>query len=246
MKTLDTIKQELSGLFEQSKKEGIFWDFNDGADDAEEQAKDCMVGRLIYYLYDLFDDKSVALRTIGLLTAFNARRSLACWFLYCVDERPKAIVDRLLDFWLSPDADISLIDESWLTEIVPTDPTGHPIVHCREEDMSYVSGGIVVAAKFALERKLIDAIQALCDAWSAWGLSPAGGYEHDLDVWSYEIAAPCAIEMREMSVDEQFAYGDFYMVSPTGHSLRSILLGEVSPEEVARERIRRGIPFMET
>lgn len=242
MKSLDMIKGELSDLYEKSRM-CVSWEFNENAEDAEEQAKDCLPGRLVCYLYDLFDDKAKAIRAIGLLTAFNVRRSLACWFLYCINERPRNIAFSMVEFWLSPDADVSLIDESWLNKTVAIDAHGGLIQDCRSQDTDFVNGAIALATKFALERKLVDAIDALCWAWSAWELSPAGGYDHDLDIWSYKVAAPCAAEMREMTSEEQLAFGNLDMLICTGHTLGSVILGEINPEEVVEKMIRYGIPF---
>ncbi len=212
------VKNDLNKIAEKAKKEGLLWDFDDESENAEEEYKISVPGRIIDYIYKKTSDKEVAIQTIGLLTTYAARRSLSCWFLYCKYDYPLYVTYQLEDYWINSFPDHQTIDPSWCQQIAPVDSDGNLIVDCRYSDTSLSSLSVAEAAKFALSKNFATAACSIICAYDAFGQSPLGGYDGKLDEyggirlfpkWVVEIAVPVIMEKQVMDIDELFGLSDF-------------------------------------
>lgn len=203
---------EIASIIEKAEAEGLFWDFYEDAENVSESSQNTIPGRLVEYLYELGPDIESANRTIGFLTTYAARRSLSCWFVYCIDRRPLAAANGLMDFWLSTNPDSRAIDPEWFQEIQPTTADGARILDCRWGDTFSASSAVTHAARFAAAHSPLDAITALSHAFIAFDVSPLAPDKFEL--WLSDIAYPCARARKRMSLEEQFALAAFDIPKP--------------------------------
>src|SRR5262245_36638596 len=99
-------------LIESLTAAGLNWDFYEDAAKLEDVRENTISGQIISHV-----DQLGGPRAVGLLVAFAARRSLACWFLYCTDTRPLATVEALIQHWLV--AQNAPVPSAWLAPIKP-------------------------------------------------------------------------------------------------------------------------------
>lgn len=195
-------------VVKRAELDQLNWDFYEDAEDAQEYAKTSTVpGRIVEFLISEINDKNEVDRTMGLLTTFAAKRSLACWFLYCEGEFPLIVANSLEKYWVEYSPDIRHIDEAWLDITEPTE-NGYPIIDCRWQDTHAASSAVAHAARFAKSQLPHDAIISLSHAFIAFDISPVGSYVKFVD-WLINIAAPCAFERKYMPSEKMYAMADF-------------------------------------
>lgn len=150
----------------------------------------------------------IAFRTVALTCAFAARRSLACWFVYCDDTSPSDTVRRLITAIIEEDR--SLIGKA---DTEPTFPKkgGMPIEDCRQSDTLSASTAVAYAVAYFLTRDDNFAAYSLSYSVGAFEDSPIGSdsYEELFSRWLLEVAIPAAAEGRDMTTDEQEMFIDF-------------------------------------
>lgn len=198
---------DLRRELELAEQDNLTWDFYEDHEDARQHALNTVPGRVVTALFREIDDVDLAARTVGLLSAFAARRSLACWFVYCADEYPLGIANQVIDYWVYPRGNRVVISPEWTTCRWPTDKEG-PIVDCRSQETVAASEAVSSAAKFALTGDSHAAILALSLPHVAFDVSPIG-HSNDFAAWLIHVAAKVAFAGREMSAEEQFALADF-------------------------------------
>jgi len=197
--------QDLRLVIEEAVGADLPWDFYEDGDEVAERAWQTVPGRIVAHLLASPPGWETAERIIGLLTAFAARRSLACWFAYCEEELPLSIAERLVEKWLPPQEGRGAVEEAWLVETPPRE-NGIAITDCRRSDTGAASSAVAHAARFAKARVALDAITSLSHAFIAFD---ATGRGRRFVEWLVGYAAPAAREGRALSAEEQFALADF-------------------------------------
>jgi hypothetical protein len=204
------MNDNLAFVVSRAKKDCISWDYHPSMANADWAIENCGAALFISEFSKLCTGSVSATVSLGLLIAFAARRSLVCWFVYCEATHPLMVVDQVIEYWLDLAAGSSAprqIDESWLVPATPK-RNGREIVDCRWQDTHSASAAVASAARFAKWGERSDATACLSAAHCAWDISPAGGPD-GFEQWLVNVAAPCAIDRRRMTVTEQFAYADF-------------------------------------
>ncbi|WP_278468830.1 hypothetical protein [Gimesia maris] len=199
--------KNIADVIKHAESDQLFWDFYEEAENAQEDAKNTVPGRIIDFLLNDRNDRNEAARTIGLLTTFAARRSLVCWFFYCENESPLFVANSLERYWVDCWPEITHIDESWLAKTKPSE-NGNLIIDCRWQDTYSASSAVAHAARFAKNQVPHDAIISLSHACIAFQISPTGSSVKFID-WLVNIAVPCAFEGNYMPSEKMFAMADF-------------------------------------
>jgi hypothetical protein len=141
---------------------------------------------------------------LAFLTLAVAKRSLACWELYCDRDDPIRAVEaaeRAIRFG-------GPVPTEQLEE--PAEPTfgGVPIVDCRACDTGSASDAVAHLVRFVRRRDPLDAIFCLSAAEIAFDQSPLGERD-DFHRWLRDVALPAAVERRPLSSDEESAYRQY-------------------------------------
>jgi hypothetical protein len=159
-------------------------------------------------LGSVIDDPETAHVATALTCAFSARRSLACWFLYCDDTRPLQLADRLISAIPGDNTVVITRDDTR-----PCEPTenGVPITDCRQVDTLSASTSVARAAAYFLTRNREHAVFCLAVVFCAFSESPIAphDYEERMLEWLLTVAIPAAAERRELTLEEQAALADF-------------------------------------
>lgn len=198
---MDKIAIAVAQLVEDSKDGSMSWEFDENASMARQYASECVQGRIIACIEENFGDRALSDRVIGLLTAFSARRSLVAWCIYCDSVQPITVVDNVISFWLHHTPLQS-------TAVEEPSENGVPIIDCRWGDTHSAASAVKNAAEFVVVRDWYVATLSLVCAFLGFALSPAGSVDTYVK-WLVEFALPCAIELRQMTVEEQFALADY-------------------------------------
>jgi hypothetical protein len=190
---------DFNNLIETLEAEGLNWDFYEVDATLEEVRENTVSGQVVARVESLGGP-----RAAGLLTAFAARRSLACWFVYCADLRPLEIADAVIEHWVI--FQNTTLPKSWSKPIKPMEGN-KPIVDCRYSDTASASSAVAHAAKYAGDRNLLDAITSLSHAVGAFDCSPIGS-TYVFEKWLLDYAIPIAMQGRAMTEYEAFADAD--------------------------------------
>jgi hypothetical protein len=187
-------------LIDTLRSEGLNWGFYEDGAKLEDVRENSVSGQVISRLNEMGGP-----RAVGLLIAFAARRSLACWFLYCTDTRLAEIAEDVIQHWL-----IFQNGTLPISATIPIQPMegDEPIVDCRFSDTSAASSAVAHAAKYARDRNLLDAMISLSHARSSFNNSPVGSV-FAFDKWLIDYAIPIALQGREMTEQEAFANADY-------------------------------------
>jgi hypothetical protein len=194
------MNRDFKTLIESLQADGLNWDFYEPVATLESVRESTISGQVVSRLESLGGP-----RAVGLMTAFAARRSLVCWFVYCTDGRPLEIADAVIEHWLVSQNE--MMPKSWTEEIRPME--GHKqIVDCRYSDTAQASSAVAHAAKYARDRDLLAAITSLAHAEGSFDCSPVGS-TIVFAKWLVDYAIPIALAGRAMTEVEFFADADF-------------------------------------
>ena len=143
----------------------------------------------------------VARRRLARLALFAARRALACWELYCDEDRPRRAVEAV-----GRHLDGGAAAAPWDEFSIAAGPAyrGRPITDCRFCDTSCAAESAAHAALFVRGGDIDDAYRCVGYADMAFDQSPLREEDHFRE-WLLDVAVPAAFEDREMTATEQEA-----------------------------------------
>ncbi len=213
---------DLRAIIHDASADELAWDFWEDDPDVLRKCRDTVPGRIITAIEKMpHREGRDPIDVMGLLVAYTARRSLACWFVYCQSKTPLEAVALVVTFWLTSAQARESIDESMF---IPCEPmsNGQRIVDCRRTDTIGASSAVAYAAKFTQTRSPIDAIHALSYSHMAYDTSPIGSIRI-FERWLAECAWPSAFGLTAMSRVEQTAFADFVFPVEMQEALRENL-----------------------
>jgi hypothetical protein len=198
---------ELSKLIDSFRIKDLDWDFDDESETVEEDYKLSVPGKIVDCIYNSIEDKTAAIRSIGLLSTYAAMRSLMCWFLYCDNKTPLLTCLKLENYWLNEYPLSNGLDDSLCEEVELIDREGDRIVDCRVADTSSVARAVSSAALFALNKSLYHVAYSLSCVDNAFNQSPADCV-YTFEKWFFDVAIPITMQGRALTNDELFALAE--------------------------------------
>jgi hypothetical protein len=187
------MKRTLRNVIEEALDDGLNWGFYEPTATESSVMSGSISGKVFEFLRD-----SLSERSVGLLTVFASRRSLACWFLYCDDLQPLETNLGLSKWWIENKK--NPIPRLWLESVEPKE-RGTKIVDCRFTDTMFASSAVCHAAKYAASRRPLDAIISIAHSHASFDTSPFGQIV-EFEDWLVNVALPVAVEPRDMTYDE--------------------------------------------
>lgn len=165
--------------------------------DASTPAADLWASPLGVFV-DAFKGKCQSALGMRLLALFAARRALACWRLYCDDPVPLDGVSAAENCVMGGASDEILRFRE------PAKPSfrGTPIVDCRECDTSCAATAVAYMARVIATGDARELAICLSSADGAFDQSPLGSRDQ-FRRWLFEVAAPAALESRELTAEEK-------------------------------------------
>jgi hypothetical protein len=132
---------DLNKIIDDAIRRGYAWDFYERSPDVETACVETVPGAIVAEM----QRNGVSEMAVGLLAAYAAKRSLVCWFKYCVDAAPLFAVNTVIDCWFRGPTETSAIDKSLLTPTTPME-NGVEIRDCRRSDTFSASSSVANCA----------------------------------------------------------------------------------------------------
>lgn len=193
----------LTRIVEEASRRGYAWDFFEGSPDVEVACLQTVPGAIVAGMRE----GGISEMAIGLFAAFAAKRSLACWFKYCVDVAPLFAVNSVIECWFRGPDGTSAIDKSLVKPAVPIE-NGKEIRDCRRTDTLSASSSVANCASYAIYRSQIFAITAISHAHIAFESNPDASVRR-FEEWLIHTAFPQALDLRRLTPSQQWAMADF-------------------------------------
>lgn len=144
--------KDIIQLCRSASDNGISWDYFEDDEIGSPDLRDTAPGTIVLTLKESIQDTRVLHKSIALFVAYAARHSLACWFVYCDDDKPYKLVQYVIGQVLSSDEpSLWSIKEGDLTICRPME-NGRPIIDCRAEDTLFASKACFSCGKVCRKR----------------------------------------------------------------------------------------------
>lgn len=193
----------LSKIIDDAIRLGYAWDFFEEADDVESANLQTVPGEIVTQM----QRKGISDQAVGLLSAYAAKRSLACWFNYCQDTAPLSIINTVIDYWFCNPENIFTINEKLFVPVIPME-NGEEIRDCRRTDTLSASSAVANCVSYACHRSQIFAITAISHSHIAFESCPDASSRR-FEEWLTSVAFPQALALRRLTSAQQWAMADF-------------------------------------
>jgi hypothetical protein len=138
---------------------------------------------------------------LSLLALAAAKRSLACWELYCAGDIPIRAVEA---------AERALCGGGPLPEERLEEPAESPFEDCRACDTGCAADAAAHLVRLVRGHDPVDCIYCLSAADMAFDQSPLGARD-EFRRWLSEVVLPAAVERRPLTADEESALRQYSM-----------------------------------